>query len=275
MGILTIAGRAALVTGILLLLGTAAIVGREGLSRARWHFHRRLRMVFPYLVMLAIVLGINEVARTVGPELSWVIGWNITSLIYAIEGDLVGRFQSIASAPLTSYFSFMYLYGYAFLLVFPFVAYFATDDQRPLKKTVIAFVCNYAIGVVAYVLFIAYGPRNFMPETVESLLYATYPQAQLLTREVNVNTNVFPSLHSSLSITVAILAWQTRDIYPRWAVIAPWFALNIVIATMYLGIHWATDVVGGAVLALGSVYLAGRWLSRLYGSELRRVVSIY
>ena len=232
-------------------------------------------MVFPYLVMLTIVLGINEVARTVGPELSWFIGWNVTSLIYAIEGDLVGRFQSIASAPLTSYFSFMYLYGYAFLIVFPFVAYFATDDQRPLKKTVIAYVCNYAIGVIAYVLFIAYGPRNFMPETVESLLYATYPQAQLLTREVNVNTNVFPSLHSSLSITVAILAWQTRDIYPRWAVIAPWFALNIVIATMYLGIHWATDVVGGAILAFGSVYLAGWWLSRLYGSDLHQVVSTY
>lgn len=262
MGLLSVAVRAAIVTLALLLVGTGLVLGRPGVRRARRHLRPRLRSVGPHLLLLAVVLGINQVLRTVGPELSWLIGWNITNVVYAIEGDAVVHLQSFTSAPLTAYFSFVYLYGYAFLVVFPFVAYFAAVDPRPLKTTAVAYALNYAIGAVAYVLFIAYGPRNFMPEAVESLLYTTYPQVQLLTREVNVNTNVFPSLHSSLSVTVAVMAWRTRDVYPRWATISAAVTASVVVATMYLGIHWAIDVVAGTALALGSVYLAERWLAR-------------
>ena len=251
----------------MLVVATALVVGRDGVRRARGHFRRRLRTVAPHLVALLVILGVNQVARTLGPELSWVIGLNITNLIYALEGDAVVHIQSVASPSLTAYFSFVYLYGYAFLMLFPFVAYFALADVRPLKVTAVAYALNYAIGVAAYVLFIAYGPRNFMPEAVDSLLYATYPQAQLLTREVNVNTNVFPSLHSSLAVTVAAMAWRTRDSYPQWAAVSSVLAASIVVATMYLGIHWATDVVAGVVLGLGSVHLAARWLSRRSGSD--------
>lgn len=258
MGLISVAVRALLLTAVLLVIATAAIVGREGLQRARRDFRRRLRLTAPYLLALLVILGLNEVARTVGPEVSWAIGWNITGLIYAIEGRSIATIQSIASPPLTAYFSFMYLYGYAFLIVFPFIAYFAAEDPRPLEETAVAYALNYAIGVAAYILFIAYGPRNFMPGVVESILYTTYPQAQLLTREMNVNTNVFPSLHSSLSVTVTLLAWRTRDSYPRWAWIAPVFGASIVVGTMYLGVHWVTDVVAGVGLAVGSVYLASR-----------------
>lgn len=262
MSLITVVGRATLVTLALLVVATAVVVGRPGVSRARRHFRGRLRSVSPHLLVLLVILGINQVARTAGPELSWFIGWNITSLIYAVEGDAVAVVQSIEAAPLTAYFSFMYLYGYAFLVTFPFVAYFAAEDPRPMKVTAVSYAMNYAIGVVAYVLFISYGPRNFMPEVVDSLLFTTYPQAQLLTRQVNANTNVFPSLHTSLSVTVAVLAIRTREVYPRWAVLAPVVAANILVATMYLGIHWATDVVAGVGLAVFSVYLAGRWLDR-------------
>ena len=267
MGLLSVLGRAALVTAVLLIVATATVLDREDCRRAHRNAKRRLRVVSPHLAVLLIILGFNEVARTLGPELSWLIGWNVTSLIYTIEGTAVGHIQSIASVPLTEYFSFMYLYGYIFLLLFPFVVYFAAEDPGPLKKTAIAYTLNYGIGVIAYILFIAYGPRNLMPDTVESLLYTTHPQAQLLTRQVNVNTNVFPSLHSSLSVTVAALAWQTRDRYPRWTAIASWIGLSVVIATMYLGIHWVIDVIGGIGLALVSVYLAGRWVSRRQASE--------
>jgi len=176
----------------------AAAVGRARLVRLRSHYRERIRTVAPTLALLGGALLVNRVARSVGPELSWLIGWNVTGLIYGI-------------------------------------------------------------GVLCYVVFIAYGPRNLMPEMVESLLYTSWPQSQLLMTQVNTNTNVFPSLHASLSLTVAALAYRTREVYPRWLFVAIFLAANVVVSTMYLGIHWLLDVVAGGVLALVAV----RWAPAL------------
>jgi membrane-associated phospholipid phosphatase len=75
---------------------------------------------------------------------------------------------------------------------------------------------------------------------------------------VNTNTNVFPSLHTSLSITVALIAWQTRRQYPLWTAVSVPIAASVVISTMYLGIHWAIDVLAGALMAWVIVRLASR-----------------
>lgn len=249
--------------GELLMLGAATtfVIGPTGLNRARRQFRDRLRDVYPHLGLLLVVLGVNKVAREYGPELSWLIGWNITSRIHRLEGNFVGTVQSVARPEITMYFSFMYIYGYVFLLVFPFIAYFALADERPLKKAAVAFAVNYSLGLVCYILFISYGPRNLIPDVVHPLLYSTYPESQILTGQVNANTNVFPSLHTSLSVSSALLAFQTRDSYPRWAVIAIPMAASIIVATMYLGIHWATDVCAGSVLGVGSVLIADRYVS--------------
>jgi membrane-associated phospholipid phosphatase len=65
-----------------------------------------------------------------------------------------------------------------------------------------------------------------------------------------------------LSTTVAGLAYQTRDSYPVWFVVAVALAVSIVGATMYLGIHWATDVLAGFVLAAIAL-----WVARRYGDR--------
>ena len=167
-----------------------------------------------------------------------------------------------------------------FLLAFPVVAYFLLPDARPIREMTVAYSLNYALGVVCYVLFIAYGPRNVMPDLVDQLLYTHWPESQLLTSEVNSNVNVFPSLHTSLAVTVAALAYRTREAYPTWLPIATVLALSVVISTMYLGIHWGIDVLAGIGLAAISV-AAAVWLTdperrdgRLgrVGRRLRRLV---
>ena len=247
---------------LMLVVAGLALIGRERL-RATWHSLRsRLRVAAPYLGVLGLTLAVDKVARDVGPEVSWVIGWNVTGLIYAVEGAFVGWLQGFATPWLTAYFSLVYLPGYVFLLVFPLVAYFALPDQRAFKRTTVAYTVNYGVGLVLYVLFIAYGPRNLIPDAVDPLLYTTYPSAQLLTSEVNVNTNVFPSLHTSLSATVAVLAYRTRREYRGWFLVATPLAASVAISTMYLGIHWATDVVAGLVLGAASVWAADAVLHR-------------
>ncbi|WP_396613815.1 phosphatase PAP2 family protein (plasmid) [Haloferax sp. S1W] len=243
---------------IALLVALVGIVRPSRLRVASGTFRERIRDAAPYLGLLASVLVVNKVARDFGPEVSWALGWNVTGHIYAVEGNFVASVQSLATPTLTAVLSTVYLSGYVFLLTFPFVAYLVADDRRPLKLTAVAYAANYAIGLTCYILFISYGPRNLLPGQVESLLYSTYPQTQILTGEVNVNTNVFPSLHTSLSVTASILAVRTRHIYPSWAVFAPVLASAVAFATMYLGIHWGVDVVAGFVLGIGSVRI-GEW----------------
>lgn len=242
---------------VLISVGGVALVGRERLLRLPRMAPKRLRAVGPYLLALVVLLIINSLVRDFGPELSWIIGVNATGTIHAIEGTAVARLQSALVRPsLTMYFSLVYVYGYVFLLVFPIVAYLSLDDSGPLRRTIVAYCVNYGVGVVCYVAFIAYGPRNLMPELVESLLFTTYPEYQLLTSEVNSNTNVFPSLHTSMSVTVALLAARTRDVYRGWFYVAGILAASIVVSTMYLGIHWGIDVVAGTVLAVLSIWVA-------------------
>jgi len=69
---------------------------------------------------------------------------------------------------------------------------------------------------------------------------------------------VFPSLHTALSVTVLLVAVSTHDEFPRWTPIAAVLAGSIVVATMFLGIHWVVDVVAGGLLAAGSVAVANR-----------------
>lgn len=264
MGLLDVVARLVVVVGV--LVGTAAllIVGPGRLRETRYALAERLRQTAVPLAGLGAVLLVNGVVRDAGVDLSWLVGINITGNIYAIEGAFVAAVQSLSTPALTGAFSVIYVYGYVFLLVFPLVAYLAADDPTPLRTTAAAYALNYVVGLVCYVVFIAYGPRNFIPELVEPLLYTNWPEAQLLTSRVNHNTNVFPSLHSSLSLTVLGLAVLWRDLYPRWLYVAGPLAVAVSVSTMYLGIHWAVDVVAGAALGVGSV-VGARLLTRRLG----------
>lgn len=248
--------RLVLVVSVMIGLATVAVVGRPRSLPGRFRLRERRRSLAPSLALLGAVLAVNVVARRVGPDLSWLIGWNVTAAIYRIEGAFVAELQTFATPSLTAYFSFAYLYGYVFLLVFPFVAYAALEDLRPFRETATAYSVNYAIGLACYLLLIAHGPRNYV--VGEPLLYNNWPLSQLLTSQVNAETNVFPSLHTSLSLTVAMLAYRTRASYPRWLYLALPLAASVSLSTMYLGIHWGTDVVAGGLLAVVSVAVASR-----------------
>jgi membrane-associated phospholipid phosphatase len=246
--------------GALLALGVVTIVGRERMRRFARTSRSRLLQSAPHLGILVLVLLFSRIWRPIGRELSLFVGVNITHTLYSLEGDIVAQIQRIATTELTWVLSFVYVIGYGFLLLFPLVAYLFLDDLLALRVTILAYAINYLAGLFFYSVFVAFGPRNYMPGQVEELLYVVWPQIEFLTTDVNANTNVFPSLHTSVSVTVALLAWWTRDSYPRWLYVSAPLAACVIFSTMYLGLHWATDVVVGTVLGIASVGVA-MWIA--------------
>lgn len=260
MELVTVLASVVAVGVVLLAVTTVVCIDRRQLRTLRRELYSRLRLATPAIALLACVLAANSLIRRTAQRLSWLIGFEITALIHRIEGDFVASLQTVATPELTAYFSIIYVYGYVFLLVFPFVAYLALSDQRPLHELAIAYAANYGLGLCCYLLFIAYGPRNL--DVAQQLMYDVYPSSRLLTSAVNANTNVFPSLHTSLSVTVLLFAWRTREAYPRWLAIAAVVGTSIVVSTMYLGIHWAIDVVAGTALGAASYWIGVRNVDR-------------
>ncbi|WP_440769636.1 phosphatase PAP2 family protein [Natronorubrum sp. DTA28] len=264
--------RVAVVVGIMLPISIALFIGRERLETTFTEWRDRLRISGPVLVVLGIALVLNRMMRRSDPD----IGFHMTSAIRDIEGEFILIFQRVANSYLTEYFAWIYVYGYTYLLIFPAVAYFVLSDTRMFRRLLTAYTLNYGLGLVLYLLVIAYGPRNILAGELETVLYDHNPEYQHLTREVNRNTNVFPSLHTSLAATVGIFAYLSRDEYLKWFPVAVVLAVSVIISTMYLGIHWAIDVVAGLALAALCVWLSdvivGRWslssaFGRLTGSD--------
>lgn len=271
MTLAVVVGQLIAVVALSVAVSTAAIVGRDRLAETRREYRQRLDSIAPYAAILCLVLVANKIARDVGPDASELIGLRITPYLERIDGvllwplyptdtpQLVVWIQSMATPELTAYFAAVYVYGYVFLLVFPVVAYSALPRPEPLRRTIVAYCANYLIGVLCYVLFIAYGPRNLLIEQVDQLLYSQYAQYQFVTDAVNDETNVFPSLHTSMAVTAALLAWTTRREYAAWVPIAAALAASVCLSTMYLGIHWGTDVLFGIALAWISVGIGTRF----------------
>ena len=245
--------------GTLLAVASVAVIGPARLREAWNGLRDRIREARLAVALVCLVLLASAVGRSSLLDVSRLFGLQATALIYELEGEFVAWFQATFATPaLTAYFSWAYVYGYAFLLAFPVVAYLALPRTATIRRVLVAYALNYAIGLALYTAVFAHGPRNVMPDMVTPLLFATRPDVMALTSEVNVNSNVFPSLHTSLSVTVGTFAVLTHEEYPRWTPVAVPLSLSVVVATMYLGIHWLTDVVAGFALAFGSVALAYR-----------------
>lgn len=277
MALLEVLLELAVVVTAMLAVATLVIVGPRSLVAALREFRWRLEACLVPVAALAIVLLVRWLTQDVVQRLERdVVRNNISPYLFELDRalfDPVLVLQSFQTDVLTSYFVFVYIYGYAFLLLFPFVAYFALEDVEEFRTLVLAFTANYGIGLVCYTLFLAFGPRNVDPAVFDGLLYDAYPQAGWLTFEVNQATNVFPSLHTSLSMTVFGIAWLTRDRYPVWCGLAGVLAVSVALSTMYLGIHWFTDVVAGTILAAVSVYVGVNYTVEGIVDSVRRFVA--
>ncbi|MFD0680928.1 MULTISPECIES: phosphatase PAP2 family protein [unclassified Paenibacillus] len=66
--------------------------------------------------------------------------------------------------------------------------------------------------------------------------------------------NCFPSMHTSISFAMLLLALREKDRIFKYMMVA--YCSSIIFSTMYLQIHWVLDVFAGMAFAYGTVKLA-------------------
>ena len=91
--------------------------------------------------------------------------------------------------------------------------------------------------------------------------YVTYPEIDNVVEESSYS---FPSGHTSSAFATAT---SLSMVYPKWYVIAPSFlwAGAVGYSRLYLGVHYPTDVLAGAIVGSGSAYLCyklNKWINK-------------
>jgi membrane-associated phospholipid phosphatase len=192
-----------------------------------------------------VTQGVNWIAK-------YHTSVTFTDLIYRLEGERVALFQAWTHPWLTAFFTAVYFVGFPFVVLF---TYFKLKSVDPTEAR------RYAVAYVSIVLlstpFFVFFPVGVSAARadVAPLIYDVHPIITAGTLATDTLLKAFPSLHTGLSVLAALYARKTDDAYAATITL---LALLIVVATFYGGIHWISDAVFAAVLAVVAYWISQR-----------------
>ncbi|PTD93566.1 inositol phosphorylceramide synthase [archaeon SCG-AAA382B04] len=216
---------------------------------------RAKRMAYKYkayIFAIILVFFLNFLENKIFQNIADYLAINSTSIIYSIEGSMVKFAQSFVEPILTGYFFSFYVFVYMFIIIFSLIFYIYSDSLKEVKATTLAFLLNYLIALPFFLFSPVYETWHVI-NGVSPLIFSVSPIASDFIIGVNGINNCFPSLHTSLAITIATIASFSDK--TKWKIFAWFSAISIILSTLYLGIHWISDIIAGIGLGIFSAYI--------------------
>ncbi|ASA26473.1 inositol phosphorylceramide synthase [Paenibacillus donghaensis] len=223
---------------------------------------RELLSSYKFLLLFAGMFGVLALNKyELNMEREMNLSSDYTSFIYGLEGHFVQKLQELFYAPwLTPIIVFFYIFMLQAVLAASLGVYALGKNRVMLYATCYAIIINYAIAIPFYLYFPVDEVWSYAPAGVKFVMLEVFPRFEEEYRPLSGLNNCFPSLHTSISVTMALLAIRSGN--RRWMVITGITAAIIVFGIFYLGIHWLTDMIGGSLLAVLATSL-GVQLARL------------
>ena len=227
------------------MAGATALLARLFPGTGRWRLGRDL---FPAVVVLATFSLLQPVIVALVP-------WRLDAALAATDerwlGPLVASWRGLLGrpAPLTDAAYLLYLSFY----LLPLSAALAARVRRgedAFERALLVILGTFYASWVGYFLFPAEGPR--LPQALEAAVIgggAISQASRAFLRAAEATTlDAFPSGHTAVSLVAAAVAPATS----RWSRALWWsWAIGVVFATVYVHVHYASDVIAGGLLAAG------------------------
>jgi len=199
-----------------------------------------------HLLMMFCILFVNKLQLQI--ENAVDLEGDFTPLVYSLEGSIVANIQELFQNDiLTLILVFFYVAVLPSLMALSVGIYTYTKQYHLYYAFCYAIMLNYLIAIPFY-FFVPINEVWAYPESgARFIMLDAFPGFEDSYRNMSGLNNCFPSLHTSLSVTLALLAWRSGIASWKW--IAAISAGIIVFSIFYLGIHWFTDMFGGLILA--------------------------
>jgi len=203
--------------------------------------------LFHFLALLTI-LFFNKVELMIENRMTSYHA-DFTPFFQSIEGNFVGNLQQFFHNDiLTTVLAFIYIVVFQALLIASVGIYTFQDRTRKMYYAVCyAIMINYLVAIPFYLFFPVNEVWHHDP-SVKFLMLDVFPTFENEYRALSGLDNCFPSLHTSISVTLAVLAIRSGN--KRWAWFCSICAALVIFAIFYLGIHWLIDMLGGLILGL-------------------------
>jgi hypothetical protein len=177
------------------------------------------------------------------------------------------------------FFSFVYIAWIVFVPASLVVALVWSRNSVAGAWYVTAVAVDWVLGAATYFVVPSLGPVYAHPELFEDLphTHVTVLQESMMDERSEVLVNpftteavqtiaAFASLHVGICVTMCVMAELLR--LHRGVRVFLWVFLALTVpCTVYLGWHYAVDALGGAVLGVAGVWIAGKGT----GNAFRRI----
>lgn len=202
----------------------------------------------PYFLLMVSLIFMNFFETHFDGRITSMIGMDFTPIIKHIDRDLVYRIQDIfpKNFVIISYFSFMYFLMLMTLLFASGFIYLYVEREDLVRMLSLGYSLSYFIALPFYICFPVDEVWATEPKRVLLLSNQISPMLAEGMRSVSALNNCFPSLHTTFSLLIALIASSSG--IRKFAIVAWISAISIIFSTLYLGIHWVTDIAAGIIL---------------------------
>jgi tRNA nucleotidyltransferase (CCA-adding enzyme) len=182
---------------------------------------------------------------------------DLAPAVDGLERGVVPSLQHLWNAPLNYFFSIVYVAVHPWMLFFPILLYVLSDEERPAKAHLLMFPLAFAMALPFYILLPL--TNVYVYHHVQSPVFELFPQLTDIYYSFTTVNNTFPSLQVAFAALTANAARYSRN--RNFRVFAYAYAVCLVLATLYLNIHWIVDVLGGLLVAALVAVFTSRFIS--------------